>query len=1089
MAKTSKDAGERRTRKKRSRSKGRRRIVRKSSSASSRLGSERSEEIEGVEEQRDTVCTDKSTESKRGGGRVSDCSKKKTSGTGSSPTKEHKSDGSRKKKRVKGKAKRSRKLGPSPFPRSADDIPTLDRDKIIPMQKGYLPAQNKGWGCRFCKFYQYVGGADLDEWSGWQRDTDSDHVVKTHALPGRGNDKDPVVMFVGEAPGTAEDSQGKPFVGASGRVLTRCLTDAGIPMESVYITNAVKCRPPDNKTPSYTDAVACSAMLSYEVRKLKPKVIVPLGKVALQAVFGTRLMKITESQGNPMVSEVAGHECIVFPVFHPAYILRNDHLSGEYAETFRKLYSVIHGDMEVEEDQGSYTILRKSENCIKILRKMSKSKDVVAFDYETSTLKPYKDGSRAACISVSNDENKGYTIPLYAKADYEDAVELPPEISSIGWSLVEWKNVCRACEEFLESDAPKTAHNAKFDMNVSDSILRVVPKNIVADTMLMHYLVDETSSHSLKSLAMRYTNMGAYDNDLDKEVKKHDKRYDLVPLPILGTYAAMDAVATIRVFNCLKKELKKLGPCLEHIAYSVFVDALYTFQRMESCGALMDENFGHELHARYEAELEELLEKVVADPVVDAFIADNEEVNPKFEFNLNSPKQMVNLFIDAECEKEDMPDEPEEGFRKNYFGFKPIKFTDSKNASVDKETLKWFSDEHGCEVASIINEERLTSKLQSTYVEPLLNEAELSGGYVHGTFNLSGARTGRTSSSSPNLQNIPNKGSGAIKRLFISRFGSEGCLISADYSQIELRILASLSRDPTMLRVYLEGGDIHLQTTLSIFSDRLLEMAQGSPKKFKGLTDPKDIYERLEKVDPYEHKNMRTVAKRVNFGISYGIGAAGIIKQLRAEGVLIDYDDARAYIDRYFDVYEGVRRFIDNSHEEVAEIGYARSVYGRIRNLPEVFSDDDDLVARAYRQATNFEIQSPASDTTVTALVLVNSYLINAGLLTLPIKTVHDSLVFDAHRSEAEEVFEVLKTIMEDIPQYGPEIWGDHVDFDFLARIPIVADVEVGINERDLVSVDGRPLSELLDASKAKSDETDIDDVVDDDSHGGVVVE
>lgn len=946
-------------------------------------------------------------------------------------------------------------------------------DGVTPLQPTYVPAKNKGYGCKYCKFLQYVKDANLEGWKGTRKEVKDSvskkpFIAQSHRINGTGP-KDADIMFVGEAPGYDEDMDGIPFIGRSGKVLKGCLKLIGLTREDVYVTNIVRCRPPNNATPTYTDCVACSAYLSEEIRRVKPKVIVALGKAALQAVLGSRTAKITEAHGNPLKMEVSGHKCIVFPMWHPAYVLRNDYLKDDYKDAFKKLAQVVEGDVKVTKDTGNYVTVISAAECIDVIKSFTNIEEITAFDFETSGLKPFQKGQRAACLALSKDEEKGYCIPLY----YGPWMKEPPEeVTALGWSKKEWVSVINFTREFFTSSTPKIGHNVKFDMNWAEAMFEVVPANIVNDTMLMHYAVDENNAHGLKPLALKYTNMGAYDDQLDIEAKKYKKRYDLIPLNILGEYAAMDGVATTRVYDVMCDEIEAQGEEIETLACDVLPRALLTMQEMEARGAHIDIEFSRDLLTDMSERIDDLTMQLEALPIVRKFIRDKtkyaEENKKKFKFSVNSPKQMAELFFGTGREDEN----GELLYGDKYLGYKPLdhKFTAAGAPSTDKEVMEHLIVNNDCDVAKIKKDLGLWSKLKSTYVESMLTEAlnDHIGGYIHGNLNLHGTVTGRLSSSSPNLQNIPNKGAAVVKRMFDSRFGDDGALLQADYSQIELRLLGSLSQDRKMTEIYKNGLDIHKNTTLSIFSEYLNKLKKT--KRYKKCKTITEVYDKMEEYDKHEHKRMRTIGKRVNFGIAYGIGAEGTVNVLRGEGVIITADEAREYINKFHTTYKEASRWIERTHRDLEVNGVCISAYGRRRRLPEVFSEDEEYIARAKRQGTNDLVQSPASDTTLTALILINEYLKENGFKSIPIITVHDSILIDCVREEIEEVSQIVKTIMEDIADYAQSVWGDNLDIEFLTRLPIRADIEVGVNWRDMVTIDDHTtVSDALMKSEIKA--------------------
>ncbi len=360
-------------------------------------------------------------------------------------------------------------------------------------------------------------------------------------------------------------------------------------------------------------------------------------------------------------------------------------------------------------------------------------------------------------------------------------------------------------------------------------------------------------------------------------------------------------------------------------------------------------------------------------------------------------------------------------------------------------------------IAKAITDLRLDEKMVGTYGEPILARcAEQGDNLLHGDFLAHGTKTGRLSSRNPNLQNQPNKSGGIIKRMFVSRYGADGVFLQIDFSQIELRVLAAVSKDPNMIAAYRDGKDLHTITACLIFN-----MTEA---EFKALDDK-------------EKKRRRTIAKRVNFGIAYGIGGPGIQHTLKSDGVAVDLKTAGSYLEAFYDKYPRVTAWIKKVEGETVNSLFSRSLFGRRRRLLQISSLDDELVGQAKRQAVNHVIQSTAGDMTMTALCLYDQEVcIRAGrdpamiLPTIeplkverddrwkrvhPMLQVHDMIGVDCHKDVAAEATDRLLDIMQNIVEYAPRVWGNCVIplLKPLKAVPIVAEAEVGPNWRDAYKV------------------------------------
>jgi DNA polymerase-1 len=388
--------------------------------------------------------------------------------------------------------------------------------------------------------------------------------------------------------------------------------------------------------------------------------------------------------------------------------------------------------------------------------------------------------------------------------------------------------------------------------------------------------------------------------------------------------------------------------------------------RMEEAGVRIDKQVLSRLSERFGAEIERLGERIFS-------LAGQ-------RFNINSPKQLgVVLFT--------------------HMGLPaPVKYGKGKTISTAQDVLEQLAEKH--EVPRLVLEYRHVSKLKSTYIDqlPLMADADSR---VHTTFQAAATATGRLSSVNPNLQNIPIRTE--LGREIRAAFtAAQGQLLSADYSQIELRLLAHFSNDPLLVRAYQTGEDIHTLTASEVF---------GVP---------------VESMD----KETRARAKAVNFGIVYGISPFGLAAQLG-----IPQAEARAYIDRYFARYQGVQSFIEKTLAETRRTGSVRTLFGRLRPIPDIESRNPNQRGFAERTAVNTPLQGTAADLIKLAMIALDRKLNERKLKTRMILQVHDELLFEVPDDEKEEVEELVRAEMEGVVKLN---------------VPLVADLGFGPNWRDL---------------------------------------
>jgi DNA polymerase-1 len=389
--------------------------------------------------------------------------------------------------------------------------------------------------------------------------------------------------------------------------------------------------------------------------------------------------------------------------------------------------------------------------------------------------------------------------------------------------------------------------------------------------------------------------------------------------------------------------------------------------RMEEAGVRISPDLLREQSSRLAVQIDDLAEKIYA--------------SSGHRFNINSPKQLGDVLFN----KMDLP--------------KPQKHGKGKVISTAQDVLEALAAEH--EIAAWVIEHRQLQKLKGTYLDalPLLADAN---GRIHTTFNQVGTATGRLSSTNPNLQNIPIRTpvGREIRAAFIAAPGNK--LMSADYSQIELRLMAHFSQDPLLLDAYRTGKDIHTLTAAEVFE-----------------VDPATM-----------SKETRARAKAVNFGIVYGISPFGLAAQLN-----IDQKTAREYIERYFDRYKGVAAFIEATLEQVRLTQVVRTAFGRIRPIPDIQSRNPNQRGFAERTAINTPLQGTAADLIKLAMLRIDAAIRDCKLKSVMTLQVHDELLFDVVPEEAEELQQLVKTEMESAATF---------------TVPIVADVGLGDNWRDI---------------------------------------
>ncbi|MFZ0662745.1 MAG: DNA polymerase I [Acidobacteriaceae bacterium] len=500
--------------------------------------------------------------------------------------------------------------------------------------------------------------------------------------------------------------------------------------------------------------------------------------------------------------------------------------------------------------------------------------------------------------------------------------------------------------DLLEDEAEsKRVHDLKGTLRALES-RGVALRGAQDDLMLYSYLINPThASHRLSDVAARFSRY---------PLKETGDRL------LLKSAQAIESLAPV-----LREDVKALEAT--RVYEAIDLPLVPVLLRMEKVGVRIDSAVLNAMSEKLWTEMQRVSEEIYA--------------SCGHRFNINSPKQLGDVLFN----KMNLP--------------KPMKYGKGKVVSTAQDVLEELAAHH--DAPRMVLEYRQLAKLKSTYVDslPVLADAE---GRVHTTFNQVGTATGRLSSTNPNLQNIPIRTElgREIRAAFIAAPGHT--LLSADYSQIELRLMAHFSADPLLTHAYATGQDIHTLTASEVFGIAPEEMS----------------------------KETRNRAKAVNFGIVYGISPFGLAQQLG-----IEQHEARLYIETYFERYKGVRAFIDRLLEETRREQKVRTMFGRVRPIPDIQSRNANLRGFAERTAVNTPLQGTAADLIKLAMIRLDKLLEARKLGTRMTLQVHDELVFDVPEAEVDEVRELVQREMESVVELS---------------VPLVADVGVGPNWRDL---------------------------------------
>ncbi len=608
----------------------------------------------------------------------------------------------------------------------------------------------------------------------------------------------------------------------------------------------------------------------------------------------------------------------------------------------------------------NYILIDDEKKFSDFLKKLKNQKRF-AFDTETTSFNPIQ--SELLGISFSWKKGNAYYLRftgrnLTAKNLLEYRQNKEMQGIDIDKALKKIKTVLE------DKKAKKIGHNIKYDIQVMENY-DIQVQGVVFDTRIASYILNPgTRQHNLDTITFAYLgHQKISKEDLFKN-KKTKIEFKNLPIEKLFNYSCEDDDFTYRLFYCLKKELKKQK--LYSLFKNIEIPLIEVLANMERNGVKIDVKFLKEKSQEFSQRIHLLTQKAHKLAGV--------------EFNLNSTQQLREVLF----EKLKLP---VTGIKKGKTGF-----------STSAEELVKLKNVHP--IIKLIQENRELQKLKNTYIDALPKLINPKTKRVHTSFNQTATATGRLSSQNPNLQNIPvrTREGKEIRRAFIAEKGYK--LLALDYSQIELRLAASLSNDKEMIKAFKNGKDIHKETAAKIYNVK------------------------IEEVTP----EMRRQAKAINFGILYGQGARGL-----SQTADIPYLQAQEFIQIYFSVFSGVKRFIDATIEKAREKGYVETLFGRRRYLPEINSDVPLIKKASERMAINAPLQGSAADMIKVAMISVYD-MIRKKYEKKEIKMilqVHDELIFEVKEKQLKEAAFKIKKIMENVVKL---------------KVPVVADIEYGDN-------------------------------------------
>lgn len=627
----------------------------------------------------------------------------------------------------------------------------------------------------------------------------------------------------------------------------------------------------------------------------------------------------------------------------------NSFLKNEFPENYEYIQSKKDSPKIIK---NNFNILTERKNFLKILGEIKKKK-LFAIDLETTSLN-YIDAEIVG-MSIALTKKESFYIPI-AHENNQSYKQLP------------LKFILENFKDILESDEiKKLGHNLKYDRNVLQNY-EITLNGINYDSMILSYVYDSTAiRHGLDNAAEKYLSYKTihYEDITGKGAKQIP--FSKVDIETAAEYACEDALISLELHEFLWKKLSQDKKAIE-IYQHIEIPLIPILSNIERRGVLIDSKKLNDLSKQLDKDLKKIQKKCF-------------KITSK-EFNLNSPKQLQEvLYVDLKIPTSD------------------VKKTPSGKPSTDEDTLQYLSQMH--ELPQLILDYRSLYKLKTGYTDKLPTQISKKTGRVHTSYQQAITATGRLSSTEPNLQNIPIKSPQGrkIREAFIT--DPKKRILAADYSQIELRVMAHLCKDENLLKAFKDKIDIHSFTAAEIFNINIEEITEDD----------------------------RRSAKAINFGLIYGMSSFGLAKQLK-----IPIHEAKNYMNIYFERYPKIKSYMSEIKNSARKNGYVETLYGRKLYLPEINSKQPQRRKYAERTAINAPVQGTAADIIKIAMIDINNWLKKNNSKTKMIMQVHDELVFEIYekdiKSEVENIISIMKGCVElDLPlevNYGIDSnWGD----------------------------------------------------------------
>lgn len=820
-------------------------------------------------------------------------------------------------------------------------------------------------------------------------------------IPVFGDTNTAEVLIVRNFPSLVELKYKSPFASQEGRFLKQSLIDAGLLIENCVVSYSLLCNLPKLPFTLPIDQVkSCGLNLIALIEQMPNlKLIIAVGDYPQKFFLGKAQPKKTRGE------LFKKNNLNIFPIYDIEYVLNNKNEIEIFNNDLVKARKIVNN--EIKTGQDIKFLLCKTVNDLDYAKQKLNESEFYAFDIETiggehglDAFSPY---NKIMTIGFTTDKLESFCIPV----DHPEAVFDTNFTREI---------VIKYLDEILHNNSKRLGHNIRFDIKNTMQLLGISSIDAYADTMLANSLLSQGdgSSNNLKRLAVEL--LGYTEN---YSVLKDGVENDKIPLNDLARYNCEDTHNTLLVYNILMEKLEQEE--LYDLFFNVVMPGNEVLTEIELTGSKIDviqgnkllklyedsknlllgnlyepgrfraiKKLANELHPEKENEIQKWTYKEYTEGQ-NSFIKSvkvlSEFANMKAQdfFNINSSNDIASFIYDE-------------------LKLKCPKLTDSGKRSVDVDSLKKLENQSSF-VADLLTY-RKYEKAIGTYITPLIQDHLKSDGKIHCNYNQAIAATGRLTSSTPNLQNIPSRGDIGkdVKKMFIPSH-PDWYILQADYSQVELRMAAILANETVMIDAYSEDKDIHKITAATVLN-----------KPIEDVT-----------------KEDRQKAKAVAFGFLYGGSAKGFVSYAKKSyGVDFTLEQAEKVRDKFFKLYSALPAWYITIWKDCRKTGYAKSLFGRKRKIENINSNNSYDRGSAERQAINHPDQSSCADMLILALYNINKYFKTNNMKSRIINTVHDSIILECPPDELMKTAKVVKTIMENVP----------VPFEKLC--PIKADLEYG---------------------------------------------